>query len=137
MLDTCPGYHLGKAYKKVTRVFEEEFRSCDLSLPQFAVLVNTGVAEASTGTEIAERLGSDLSTISRTMELVMKRGLVEQRRAEDRRVRLYSLSSAGREKLAEALPKWKRAKRRILSSVDGEKWNITLGALAELGETVD
>lgn len=132
MVDTCPGYHLGKAYKKVTRIFEEEFRSSDLTLPQFAVLVNTGITETATGTEIAERLGSDLSTISRTMEIVVRRGLVEQQRAADRRVRVYRLTAQGREVLRDALKKWRRAKRRVLSEVDSETWSGTLETLQQI-----
>jgi DNA-binding MarR family transcriptional regulator len=132
VIDTCPGYHLGKAYKKVTRVFEEEFRSSDLTLPQFAVLVNTGITESATGSVIAERLGSDLSTISRTMEIVVRRGLVEQQRAADRRVRVYRLTPRGREILEDALAKWKRAKRRVLSEIDSGSWTETLGTLKQL-----
>lgn len=132
VIDTCPGYHLGKAYKRVTRMFEEEFRSSDLTLPQFAVLVNTGVTETATGSEIADRLGSDLSTISRTMEIVVRRGLVEQTRARDRRVRVYRLTSEGRAVLDEALEKWKRAKQRVLSEVDTQTWQETIGTLGHL-----
>lgn len=134
VVDTCPGYFLGKAYKKVTRIFEDEFRSSELTMPQFAVLVNTGLSETATGTEIAERLGSDLSTISRTMENVVRRGLVEQTRASDRRVRVYRLTPKGRAVLDEALVKWKRAKRKILEDVDMRSWQETIGTLRQMAE---
>ena len=140
VLATCPGYHLGRAYKRVTREFEEEFRSSgstdqgeatDLTLAQFALLVNVGVTGSATGTEVAERLGSDISTISRTMELIVRRGLVSQRRGDDRRVRIYELTDAGRSALATALPRWKRAKYRVLRRADGE-WRSTLRVLRRL-----
>jgi DNA-binding MarR family transcriptional regulator len=134
VVDTCPGYSLGKAYKKVMRIFEDEFRSSNLTLPQFGVLVNTGISESATGSEIAERLGSDLSTISRTMENVVRRGLVEQTRAEDRRVRVYRLTPKGRAVLDEALVKWKRAKRKILEDVDSRSWQETMATLRQMAE---
>ncbi|MFP4206787.1 MAG: MarR family winged helix-turn-helix transcriptional regulator [Spirochaetaceae bacterium] len=132
VVDTCPGYHLGKAYKKVTRIFEEEFRTADLTLPQFAVLVNIGITETATGSEVAERLGSDLSTISRTMENLTRRGLVGLERAQDRRVRVYSLTPEGRALLDEALVRWKRAKHRVLSEIDTTTWYETITTLQRL-----
>ncbi|MFW5786521.1 MAG: MarR family winged helix-turn-helix transcriptional regulator [bacterium] len=132
MIETCPGYNLGKAYKNVTRLFEEEFRASELSLPQFAVLVNIGVTESASASEVAERLGSDLSTVSRTVSIVVRRGLVDERRGEDRRVRVYTLTPMGRRTLNNALEQWKRAKRRVLAHVDSRSWHVTLTALHQL-----
>lgn len=132
VLDNCPGYNLGKAYKRVVREFEEEFRSSELTLPQFAVLVNTGVDEPASGTEIARRLGSDVSTTSRTMDVLERRGLIKESRGEDRRVRLYELTAPGRSALNEALSKWDRIRRRIVDDLDREEWETTLNTLKKL-----
>lgn len=129
----CPGYNLGKAYKRVTRDFEKEFRESNLTLAQFALLVNIGRAEPASGSEVAVRLGSDLSTISRSIELLVRRGLVLQKRGEDRRVRVYCLTDAGHEALAEVIPKWKRARRATLARVDRGTWRKTLKLLRQLG----
>jgi DNA-binding MarR family transcriptional regulator len=132
VLDNCPGYNLGKAYKRVVRQFEEEFRSSELTLPQFAVLVNTGVDEPASGTEIARRLGSDVSTTSRTMDVLERRGLVKESRGEDRRVRMYELTPAGCEALDEALSKWDHIRRRILDNLGQQEWETTLNTLKKL-----
>ncbi len=129
---TCPGYNLGRAYKMVTRIFEREFRSSNLTLAQFALLVNIGREEPTTGTEIANRLGSDLSTVSRTLDVVVDRGLVCEQRGSDRRVRLYRLTDEGRAALEETLPKWRRAKEATVSQMDQRKWRQTLRQLKEL-----
>lgn len=129
---TCPGYNLGKAYKHVTRAFEKEFRESNLTLAQFALLVNIGRKEPASGTEIAARLGSDVSTVSRTIDLLVRRGLVLQTRGEDRRVRVYCLTDAGRAALEEAIPKWRRAKRVTLAGLDRRAWKTTLKQLQRL-----
>lgn len=129
---TCPGYNLGRAYKAVTRAFEQEFRSSNLTLAQFALLVNVGRNEPATGTEVAVRLGSDLSTVSRTLDVVVERGLVCEQRGSDRRVRLYRLTDEGRAALEETLPKWRRAKEATVSQMDQRKWHQTLRQLKEL-----
>jgi DNA-binding MarR family transcriptional regulator len=128
----CPGYNLGKAYKRVTREYEQEFRDSNLSLAQFALLVNIGRREPASGTEIANRLGSDLSTLSRTIDLLVKRGLVCQKRGEDRRVRVYCLTDAGHAALAEVIPKWRQATRRTLSGIEGSRWRRVLRDLRGL-----
>ena len=129
---TCPGYNLGKAYKFVTREFEKAFRESNLTLAQFALLVNIGRKEPASGSEVAARLGSDLSTISRTIELLVNRGLVLQKRGEDRRVRVYCLTDTGHEALHEAIPQWRRAKRATLSRLEGQNWKVTLRQIQKL-----
>ena len=130
--DTCPGYNLGKAYRRVTREFEKHFRSNDLSLAQFALLVNIGRQEPVSGSEVAARLGSDLSTISRTIELLVSRNLVALERGADRRVRLYRLTDLGRHALAEAIPKWRLARHEVLARIDRRSWRKTLRQLQVL-----
>ncbi|MFW5685439.1 MAG: MarR family winged helix-turn-helix transcriptional regulator [Spirochaetota bacterium] len=130
---TCPGYNLGKAYKYVTREFEKEFRESNLSLAQFALLVNIGRKEPASGSDVASRLGSDVSTVSRTIDLLVKRGLVLQKRGEDRRVRVYCLTDDGHAALDEAIPKWRRAKRATLAGLDRSAWNTTLRQIQKLG----
>lgn len=129
---TCPGYNLGKAYKAVSRTFEQEFRSSNLTSAQFALLVNIGRHEPATGSEVAARLGSDLSTVSRTIALVVERGLVCEQRGSDRRVRMYRLTDEGRDALREAIPKWRRATEKALSEMSGAGWRRTLRQLRSL-----
>jgi DNA-binding MarR family transcriptional regulator len=95
--------------------------------------VNIGREEPATGTEVAERLGSDVSTVSRTIEAVVQRGLVRQSRGTDRRVREYRLTEAGREELRNAIPRWHEAKDRVLEKVGTHSWNSTLHILKQVG----
>ena len=132
VLENCPGYNLSKAYKKIAREFEEAFKRTQLTLPQFGALVNTGVDEPASGSEVARRLGSDVSTVSRTMDILERRDLVEETRGEDRRVRMYRLTDAGRAALAKALVEWEAVQRRIVSELDPNQWAGTLDMLKGL-----
>ena len=116
----------------MTREFEKYFRSSDLTLAQFALLVNIGRGEPASGSDVANRLGSDLSTISRTIEGLVSRNLVTVERGVDRRVRLYRLTDLGRDALAEAIPKWRLAKHEVLAGVDRRLWRKTLRQLQVL-----
>jgi DNA-binding MarR family transcriptional regulator len=132
VVETCPGYNLGKAYKRVTRDFERAFRDSNLTLAQFALLVHIGLAEPAQASQVAAGLGSDLSTISRSIDLVTERGLVSQERGSDRRVRVYRLTDAGRAALSEAIPKWRHAREYTLARVDRRWWQETLRQLRAL-----
>lgn len=129
----CPAYNLAKALKATMRVFEEELRPAGVTSTQFGVLVNVAIAEPVTSNGLAERLGSDPSTVSRNMESLEQRNLVTAEPGADRRTRLYRLTEEGRETLDQAVPRWKAARKRVLRRVRGSSWTRTLSDLHRLG----
>lgn len=129
----CPAYNLAKALKATMRIFEEELRPAGVTSTQFGVLVNVAVAEPVTSNGLAERLGSDPSTVSRNMESLEQRNLVTAKPGADRRTRVYRLTEEGREVLSRAVPRWKAARRRVLRRVRGSSWRRTLADLRRLG----
>jgi DNA-binding MarR family transcriptional regulator len=128
----CPAYNLAKALKATMRVFEEELRPAGVTSTQFGVLVNVAVAQPITSNGLAERLGSDPSTVSRNMENLEERNLVTAKPGADRRTRLYRLTDDGWEALNQAVPRWKAARRRVLRRVRGGSWRRTLADLRRL-----
>ena len=57
----------------------------------------------------------DRTTLTRNLTPLVRRGLVAESGAEDKRVRSYALTARGRQLLTRALPDWKAAQERILS----------------------
>ncbi len=128
----CPAYNLAKAYKAVIRNFEEEFRPVGVSPTQFGILVHVAISEPVTAALLAEQLGSDPSTVSRNMESVIGRDLVNSRAGEDRRERVYTLTGSGRRILEAAVPAWKSASRRAIGKVRRSSWESVLRDLRTL-----
>ncbi len=129
---TCPASHLGMAYKAVRRIFEEEFRPADITSVQFAILVHLSLYEPISSADLAERLGSDPSTISRNMDALENRDWVHVEPGEDRRSRVYTLTAQGREILDRSVPIWRRAQHRVLRHVGRGEWQRTIRSLRRI-----
>ena len=80
----------------------------ELSFAQWRVLVIVGEGSGATVTEIAGRLGAEISPASRLVSRLARRGLVSARKDDrDRRVTRITVTAIGRE-LREAVLKRRR-----------------------------
>ncbi len=130
--EICPATQVGKAYKSILRIFDEEFRDACITSTQFAVLVHIGILGEPSGSRLAAKLGSDPSTISRILDTLEHKEMVNSRPGTDRRTHLYSLTETGRTAIEDGLASWERARSRVLSNVDEGEWRHTLESLQGL-----
>ena len=131
--ELCPATQVGRAYKSILRIFEEEFRSACVTATQFQVLVHIGFLDAPGGSELAKRLGSDPSTISRILDTLETKELIESRAGQDRRTRHYELSDYGTKAVQDGLASWERARNRVLSDMQSSDWNSIGSFLGMIG----
>ena len=130
----CPGFNLRRAEKTVSRWFDEAFRGASITYGQFAVLLNLVIESPLSSGDLARRLNSELSTISRNMDSIQRAGLVAPVAASDKRRRVYRLTDAGWEALGRNLPRWKLAQKRTMGRVGRVRWMVALGILRRLYE---
>lgn len=93
--------------RAVTRRFEDELRTVGLRATQFSVLAALAQLGESTVTPLADLLGVERTTLTRSVRLLRERGLLEELATEDRRQRALRLTSAGHTLLARAVPVWR------------------------------
>lgn len=108
----CTCFHLRRATRRVTQIYDHELAAVDLSLNQYSILRRTGQAPRSLGS-LAEALGMDRSTLSRNLKPLLQAGLLAETRGTDARQRLLQSSASGRARLDAARPHWRRAQARI------------------------
>ncbi|TVR29591.1 MAG: MarR family transcriptional regulator [Spirochaetaceae bacterium] len=125
----CPAYNLGKAYKIVSRIFEEEFKGFSVTTVQFSILVHIQILDGPGCNELAEHLGSDPSTISRIIDTLETKKMVNSRCGSDRRTRRYCLTDSGRAAIKEGLAGWQRANARVLERIGDDRWQEALALL--------
>jgi DNA-binding MarR family transcriptional regulator len=106
----CNCTALRKATRRVSQLYDSALEPCGLRTTQRAILNHI----ARTGTppigELAEALVMDRWALTHNLKPLERDGLVEIRiDPDDRRNRLVALTAAGRAKLAESEPLWKRA----------------------------
>lgn len=124
----CACANLRRAARAVTRLYNQELRSDRIEITQFTILMalhRTG--EVSQG-RLGKLLALDSTTLTRMLELLRKRGWIQEKEGEDRRFRMILLSHAGRAKLQQSLQHWKRAQERLRSLL-GEQTIKQLGGL--------
>ena len=113
------------------KVIEEN----DLTVSQVRSLVMLACKdpEPVAGGRIAERIGASPAAVSRALDGLVQKGFVARREsAEDRRVRLFSITPAGRE-LAEDLVALRRAQiDRFLNTLTAEQRDRVHEALTPL-----
>ncbi|WP_200902048.1 MarR family winged helix-turn-helix transcriptional regulator [Microvirga vignae] len=114
ILDHCLGLHLQRAARVVARRLDEALRPLDLTNGQFELLALLRQTPAQGIASVAERLGRDRTTITAILKPLKQRGLVAVTvNPDDSRGRRLSLTRAGRDLLAAAIPHWGRFHLRM------------------------
>ncbi len=132
----CLCFRARRVSRTLTRVYEEALRDLDLQATQLTLLsaitlMSRREEGAGSMGELAEVLSLDPTTVSRNVRLLRDDGLVRlERSPRDGRVRLVLPTGEGERALAEALPRWKRAHRRVVEALGPD-------AAADLRERLD
>lgn len=104
----CTCFHLRRATRRVTQIYDRELAAVDLSLNQYSILRRAGESPRTLGS-LADELGMDRTTLTRNLKPLLAVGLLAETRGEDARQRLLQLSDAGRQRLEAVRPHWQRA----------------------------
>lgn len=109
-LETCAGWNVRLAARRITQFLEQRMEGAGLSFAQFGLMAEIASADDDTITALAIRMGLDQSTLSRTLRTLEADGLVEIAVAEgDQRRRLVWLTEKGARRLEAALVSWRQA----------------------------
>jgi DNA-binding MarR family transcriptional regulator len=109
-LEACAGLNVRLATRRITQFLEQRMAGSGLSFAQFGLMAEIASAADDTITALAERMGLDQSTLSRTLRTLEGEGLVEIAISEgDQRKRMVWLTEKGARRLEAALASWRRA----------------------------
>ena len=113
-LETCAGWNLRQTARRVTQFLEAEMEKSGVSLAQFGLMAEIAAADDDTVGALAERMGLDQSTLSRTLRTLEAEGLLEIAVVEaDQRKRMVWLTEKGARRLEAALASWRHAHARL------------------------
>lgn len=108
--DNCLCLATQRAARRLARRFDRAFAPVGVTNGQFSLMMALNAPQAPTVGKLAEFLAMDRTTLSAAMKSLERRGLAAIAADEkDRRARRLSLTEAGRETLAAALPIWRAA----------------------------
>lgn len=125
----CVNYGLRRAARIVAKSYDNALRPIGLRNTQFTLLAALNrLGEMRIG-DLSEELAIDGTTLTRNLEILVRRGLVENIVTDDARVRNVRLTDFGKETYEEAVPLWRIAQQHVLEALEPERW---IGMRAQL-----
>jgi DNA-binding MarR family transcriptional regulator len=100
---------LRQAARAATTLYEEVMGDCGVPLTQFTALQVMAKSPNLTTTDLAEVIGIDQTTATRTLAHIKKAGLARTSTAGDRRERRWALTPEGERTLRKLLARWETA----------------------------
>ncbi len=126
----CTCFNLRKAARAVTQMYDEFLRPSGLRCTQFSLLMLIRGLGPVRITDLAEQAVMDRTTLKRNLELLERQGLVRVEAGEDARERQVRLTSEAEERLAKALPLWRRAQAHVTGELGQGRADRLLGDLS-------
>lgn len=111
----CTCFHLRRAARQVSQIYDHELAAVQLSLNEYSILRHAQRGTRLIG-ELADSLGMDRTTLTRNLRPLLGAGLLRESRGEDARQRVIALTARGARRLGSAQPHWQRAQQRIDAS---------------------
>jgi DNA-binding MarR family transcriptional regulator len=98
-----------QAARAITVLYEQMLADSGLHATQYTALQLLDSAPNLSTTELAEALGIDQTTATRTLALIKKAGLASDTIGLDRRQRRWALSAQGESLVRQLTPRWEAA----------------------------
>ncbi|HEY9760035.1 MAG TPA: MarR family winged helix-turn-helix transcriptional regulator [Oculatellaceae cyanobacterium] len=118
----CTAMHVRRTSRAVTQYYDKYLTAAGITAAQFTLLVAITLAAQSTVTKLAEILGTDRTTLSRSLKPLEDLGIVQIAAGEDKRTKVIALSSKGKAVLAKALPLWTQAQESFVYKMGQGNW---------------
>jgi MarR family transcriptional regulator, lower aerobic nicotinate degradation pathway regulator len=134
-LDNLPGHYIRRLQQIAVAIFLDESREFEVTPVQYGALQAISNSPGIDQRTLASRIGFDTSTIGGVIDRLDARGLVLRSASEtDRRVRLLTLTPAGRTLTQAVVPTMLRAQERILAPLPKAERELFMTMLRRLVE---
>ncbi|MGB5811157.1 MAG: MarR family winged helix-turn-helix transcriptional regulator [Polyangiales bacterium] len=131
----CVGFKVRRASRALTSFYNERIRGAGIRITQWPVLAALRGAGALTVSQLAIELGTDQSTVSRSLQTLVRDGLVDLTEDGDARKRYARLTSRGLSTYNRAYVLWKDAQSEVLEIL-GPSWEGVEARLSALEAAV-
>ena len=133
----CPGFQARATARAVTRFYNSCFKRLGLTAEQFSLLVGIGATAGTTLVDLAAGAGVDTTTLSRSVQILERRGLVRAQGGRGRAGKRLYLTTSGHRLMTDAVPVWRRAKATLSRHLGRVRLEAARRAMSELAEAAD
>ena len=135
-IQLCAHANLRKAMRVVSKAYDAAMKPSGLKATQFTLLVVLSRMGEMPLTKLSQILVMDRTTLTRNLKPLLAQGLLEIGREKDERIRLISITEAGRSSVAEAMPLWREAQSRVTGGLGESRLAGMIDDLNALMEAV-
>lgn len=128
----CLCANFRRSARALTQLYDEAMRPAGLRGTQFTMLQALSLTGEITQGDLGEILAMDSTTLTRTLEILGRRGWVAKRQGKDRRERWLRLTPAGQTQFNAALPAWQKVQERLRRQLGHERWQAFLQLTQEV-----
>lgn len=118
----CASFNFRRTARAVTRLYDLALQESGIRSTQFAILVAIAKEQPVSIGGLGEILVIDGTTLTRSLRLLKKEGLVEISDRGAKRQKLLTLTPKGEQALERSLPAWQAAQARFVQTIGAEHW---------------
>lgn len=128
-IPACTCFNLRKAARAVSLAYDAALKPVGLKATQFSVLASLNALGPVPMTQLAEHLLTDRTALSRNLKPLERDGFLRLAGETDQRVRLVTLTPAGKRIFETALPLWQAMQDEMATGMGHQDWASLLGGL--------
>jgi DNA-binding MarR family transcriptional regulator len=118
--------------RTVTQLYDDILRPSGLRVTQYSILAALARMGEANLRQLEDALAIDQTTLTRSLGLLERGGVIERVRHPDGRIKAMRLTSNGRRVLTVARPLWAQAQNRVLRELGTKAWADAQQRLAHL-----
>jgi DNA-binding MarR family transcriptional regulator len=128
----CASFNFRRTARAVTRLYDSALQESGIRSTQFAILVGIAKEQPVAIGALADVLVIDGTTLTRSLRLLKKQGLIAISNRAAKRQRFLTITAKGEQTLARSLPAWRAAQERFVATIGSEYWGELRSELERL-----
>jgi len=121
-LSPCVCNTLRMVSRVVTQFYDDVLRPSGLRVTQFSILASIDQMGEANLKQLEDTLAIDQTTLTRSLNLLERDGVIERAPHPDGRIKAMRLTSKGRRALVAARPLWAKAQGKVLRELGTSAW---------------
>lgn len=118
----CASFNFRKTARAVTRLYDAALQESGIRSTQFAILVGIAKEQPVSIGVLADVLVMDGTTLTRSLRLLQKEGLIAISSRATMRQRFLTVTTKGEQVLARSLPAWRKAQEQFVARIGSQHW---------------
>ena len=133
-LSQCLVLNTRMAARAVTRRYDKALRPFGITAAQFSILTSMVARPERSVTDMARSIAIDRTTLSRNLDLLVRKGLVSGHEADKGNGRLVALTNEGNDLVRELLPQWRQAQAEMRELLVAPDLKSVVASLQKLSQ---